>query len=156
MWFCSGSSRCSCDAGLMKPLLSLPLSAQSCPCGDGRHYDECCGPIIGGRRQADTAEQLMRSRYTAYTKDEVDYLLHSWHPTTRPGSLGPTPQIVWQSLQILDVFGGGSRDSSGRVHFIAAYDNNGVRSALNEASDFERYEGRWVYVNGTQYPDPHQ
>ena len=46
-----------------------------CPCGSELSYAECCEPVIKGEKAAETAEQLMRSRYSAYVKTEIDYLL---------------------------------------------------------------------------------
>ena len=51
---------------------------QPCPCGGGS-YGRCCAPMHRGERQAPTAEQLMRSRYSAFVRGEVDYLLAT-HP----------------------------------------------------------------------------
>ncbi len=55
----------------------------SCPCGSGSTYENCCQPLINGARQAETAEQLMRSRYSAYVKVETDYILETTHPEHR-------------------------------------------------------------------------
>ncbi|HET6419966.1 MAG TPA: YchJ family metal-binding protein, partial [Geobacteraceae bacterium] len=46
---------------------------EMCPCGSGRTYEDCCGALIKGASPAGTAEQLMRSRYSAYVKVETDY-----------------------------------------------------------------------------------
>ena len=54
-----------------------------CPCGSNRSYDECCAPLINGERQADTAEALMRSRYSAYVKQNIPYLGETLHPKHR-------------------------------------------------------------------------
>ena len=54
-----------------------------CPCGSTRPYADCCGPVISGERRADTAEQVMRSRYSAYVKKELDWLRASLHPDHR-------------------------------------------------------------------------
>ena len=37
-----------------------------CPCQSGKIYGECCGPVLEGKVKAETAEQLMRARYSAY------------------------------------------------------------------------------------------
>jgi len=55
----------------------------NCPCGSNINYEECCRPIIKGERAAVTAEQLMRSRYSAYVNKELDYILTSLHPDSR-------------------------------------------------------------------------
>ena len=52
-----------------KPLGFARTSSSSeqaaCPCGGGA-YGSCCGPLIAGQQLADTAQQLMRSRYSAF------------------------------------------------------------------------------------------
>src|SRR6185436_7524086 len=55
-----------------------------CPCLSGLPYDECCGAFHSGTYLPPTAERLMRSRYAAYVKGIPQYLLRTWHPSTRP------------------------------------------------------------------------
>ena len=52
---------------------------EPCPCGSEKEYAECCQPLIKGERSADTAEALMRSRYTAYALQDIDYLESTLH-----------------------------------------------------------------------------
>ena len=59
----------------------------SCPCDSGRPFAACCEPYVSGRTPAPTAEALMRSRYTAYTLQDADYLLRTSHPATAPKTL---------------------------------------------------------------------
>ena len=54
-----------------------------CLCGSGLTYADCCEPIISGKKDATTAQELMRSRYTAFTKANVDYLMRSHSIKTR-------------------------------------------------------------------------
>ena len=61
-------------------------TASPCPCGSGQDYDACCGRLHAGALASD-AEALMRSRYCAYVRGNADYLLATWHPTTRPAQL---------------------------------------------------------------------
>ena len=58
-----------------------------CPCPSGDTYDDCCAPLHRGERDAPTAVQLMRSRYSAFAVGDMPYLLRTWHPTTRPDDL---------------------------------------------------------------------
>ena len=69
-----------------------------CPCGSGKTYDECCEPFIRGKAFPETAEQLMRSRYSAYTLQEIPYITDTLHPDHRedwdergPGTGRETP-----------------------------------------------------------------
>lgn len=114
-----------------------------CPCGSGRTYDACCGPVVRNERAAATAEELMRSRYTAYVVGDADHLFRSWHPRTRP-DLSDVGGLDWLGLTILEVVGGGADDSEGVVEFVARHRGG----ELHERSRFARRAGRWVYVDG--------
>ena len=63
------------------------MANRRCPCGTGLPYDDCCGPLHAGSTAAATAEQLMRSRYSAFAVGDAAYLLATWHPSTRPAAL---------------------------------------------------------------------
>jgi SEC-C motif domain protein len=119
-----------------------------CPCGSGEVYDACCGPIVRNERWADTAEELMRSRYTAYTLGDVDHLFRTWYPATRPDDLAELPRMDWLGLEILETLDGGPADDYGVVEFRAT--NTG--GVLHERSRFLRRAGRWVYVDGVVTP----
>ncbi|WP_410870404.1 YchJ family protein [Nocardia sp. A7] len=120
-----------------------------CPCRRGEPFDGCCGPILAGDKAAPTAETLMRSRYTAYVVGDVDYLLRSWHPSTRPAVLELDQDQRWLFLEIVGTQRGGPFDDNGTVEFIAHYKLDGVRDAMHEMSTFVRVDGAWVYLDGT-------
>ena len=63
----------------------------NCPCLSGEQYADCCGRFHAGEAEAPTAEQLMRSRYSAFVVLDAGYLLRTWHPETRPASLELDP-----------------------------------------------------------------
>ena len=119
-----------------------------CPCGSGATYGACCGPLHEGTATASTAEQLMRSRYTAFAVRDADYLLATWHPATRPASVEFDPAIEWRRLRVLDHSGGGEADHDGTVEFVAHYwdAERGEYGRQHENSRFVRQAGRWVYV----------
>ena len=119
-----------------------------CPCGSNQPFDTCCDPLLAGSREASTAEALMRSRYTAYGRRDEAYLLRTWHPSTRPASLGLDEEIEWLGLEILRTEAGGPEDREGLVEFVARYRANGQHGSLQEASRFVREEGHWLYVDG--------
>jgi len=120
---------------------------QLCPCGNGGSLAECCGPIVRGDRPAATAEQLMRSRFTAFAVGDVDHLQRSWAPETRPGEVTLPPQR-WTRLEIIDTLDGRELSATGIVEFRAHYELDGMAGSLHERSNFRRHEGRWVYVDG--------
>jgi len=86
----------------------------------------------------------MRSRYSAFVRRERDYLLRTWHPRTRPGSLELDPGMRWTGLEILDTTDGSAFHGSGTVTFRASFKGG----SLHERSRFERVDGAWVYVDG--------
>src|SRR6478752_2346968 len=118
-----------------------------CPCGSGRGYEVCCGPLHAGL-PASTAEALMRSRFSAFALGLAEYLLASWHPSTRPASLELDDGTVWRRLQIVDTVAGGPDDAEGVVEFRASYRDTDGAGVLHERSRFTRVDGRWAYVDG--------
>lgn len=123
---------------------------KECPCGAGFPYTDCCGPLIRGATFADTAEDLMRSRYTAYTKGEWEYLEQTRHhqdlqETIFTRSNLRSEEICWNKLEILKIEKGGAFDETGKVHFIAHYSENGEPKTLQENSAFLKEKGRWYY-----------
>jgi len=125
----------------------LPLAGDACPCGSGLPYDGCCGPLLEGAPAA-TAEALMRSRYTAYAVGDVDHLVRSWHPRTRPAGIDLDPDVRWSGLEVLDTADGGPEDDTGVVEFRARWQARGGGGVLHERSRFARRGGRWTYVDG--------
>ena len=122
------------------------LAGPPCPCGSGAAYSHCCGPLHHGERQAVTAAELMRSRYSAYACGEADYLLRTWHPRTRPTDLSLDPRIVWVGLDVLDTDAGGADDNAGEVEFVARFESGGRPDSMHERSVFQRRARWWVYV----------
>jgi len=72
-----------------------------CPCNSGISYSSCCKPLISGKKCAVTAEALMRSRYTAYVVKDVNYLLRTWHSSTRPATIVSAEIPEWYGLHIV-------------------------------------------------------
>lgn len=125
-------------------------AAQPCPCGSGVAYPRCCGRYLDGPQEPETAEGLMRSRYTAYVLRRDDYLLASWHPSTRPDrlELDAAGAVSWRGLKLLRVERGGADDAEGVVEFVARFKPAGPARRLHEVSRFRRERGRWFYVDG--------
>lgn len=119
-----------------------------CPCGTNKNYADCCGRYLDGTDIPATAEALMRSRYTAYTLLREDYLLATWHASTRPVQPGLADETTckWLGLQI-------KRheqrdDTHAVVEFVARYKISGRAHRMHEISRFVREDGRWFYVDG--------
>lgn len=127
----------------------MPTAESPCPCGRDSSFGACCAPFLAGE-PAPTPERLMRSRYTAFVVGDVQYLLATWHPGTRPDSLDLDPETQWAGLEIIDVVGGGEGDKRGVVEFAASYRNAGSSAlhAQRERSRFVRQSDRWWYLDG--------
>ncbi|MBX3627972.1 MAG: hypothetical protein KF892_23385 [Rhizobacter sp.] len=118
----------------------------TCDCGAPRRYEDCCGRFHAGLPAPD-AEALMRSRYTAYVRDLIDYLRATWHASTRPSTIEPNPPgLRWLGL---DVKKHEVQDADhATVEFVARSKLGGRAHRLQEKSRFVREDGRWYYVDG--------
>lgn len=99
----------------------------------------------------------MRSRFDAFRRADADWLLRTWHPSTRPADLDMSDNPQWRGLQIVDTVDGGPDDDTGVVEFRATYRQpagEGGRGGVGgvgvqeERSRFVRQDGRWFYVDG--------
>ena len=118
----------------------------NCPCLSGEQYADCCGRFHAGEAEAPTAEQLMRSRYSAFVVLDAGYLLRTWHPETRPASLDLDPDMQWRRLDIISTRRGGPLDTEGTVEFKAHFRHDGERGVHHETSRFRRIDRRWYYL----------
>lgn len=123
-----------------------PAVTELCPCGSARPYSECCAPYLAGSAIPADAESLMRSRYSAYVKENAAYLMATWHPKTRPTEIDFEPGVKWLGLAVKhhEVTG----DGTARVAFVARYKIAGRAYRLDEDSLFRFEAGRWYYVSG--------
>jgi SEC-C motif-containing protein len=95
-----------------------------------------------------TAEALMRSRFEAFRDADGEWLLASWHPSTRPSVIDLGEDLRWRGLQILEVVGGTADDTTGVVEFRATYvAGPGDVRVVHERSRFVRERGRWYYLD---------
>jgi len=95
----------------------------------------------------ENAEQLMRSRYSAYVMQDRDYLEQTWHIDNRPPDLALDSGISWVGLQIIDFK---HQDDRATVEFEACLVVSGRLDAVHETSRFVEQEGRWFYTSGDQ------
>jgi SEC-C motif domain protein len=119
-----------------------------CPCGTALPLADCSARLHDGTATVATAEQLMRSRYTAFVLGNAGYLLDTWHPTTRPTTLDLDDRVRWTGLEILATTGGTLLATEGTVEFRASNVHEGRPGAQHENSRFLRDGGRWRYVDG--------
>ena len=129
----------------------MTVAVVPCPCGrktakgQALVLAQCCGPCHQGLAAAD-AEQLMRSRYSAFVLGDVAYLLATWHATQRPATLELDTHARWLGLDIKNHRVTGP--DTAEVEFVARYRRAGRAVRQHERSRFVREEGRWLYVDG--------
>lgn len=125
-----------------------------CPCGSGLDYVDCCQSYHLYQTWPATAEQLMRSRFSAYALGLETYLQNTWAKSTRLGSFDLETNLVWNRLEIVATEQGMPFDDVGKVHFKAHYqlkqDDKVLESGvMEEVSQFIRDENHhWVYLTG--------
>nr|WP_320131217.1 YchJ family metal-binding protein [uncultured Holophaga sp.] len=127
--------------------------SRPCPCTSKRLYPQCCEPYLTGKKVPETAEQLMRSRFSAYAMQRPDYLIATTAAKERAELDAEElkaycKEIKCISLKVISTEGGGKSDREGKVLFHASLQYGGRRVLHRELSTFTREEGRWVYVDG--------
>ncbi|MCP4180540.1 MAG: SecC motif-containing protein [bacterium] len=130
------------------------LSAKTeCPCGSKKDYNDCCGIFHSKKSEPITVEELMRSRYSAFSKKIADYLTNTLHPNERKKnknklSQSQLNQATWLKLEIIKTSHGNKADKIGKVEFKAHYTNGIKIFTHHELSRFKKHNGTWYYVDG--------
>jgi len=124
-----------------------------CPCDSGSTLNECCKPVIDGVAKASTAEALMRSRYTAYTLQDINYLASTLDPNElrefdKDGTAMWARESSWVGLEIVETSLGSPDDKEGTVEFKARYQRDGAIHEHHEVSRFRKIDGAWLYCGG--------
>ncbi len=130
-------------------------TAIACPCHSGRAYSDCCQPLHNGKglTHADTVESLMRSRFSAFVLERMEYIQRTWHPDTRPGDVRPDAHVRWAALEVLHAE---QQAEQGRVRFSATFfqrnpgglEHAGHWCQLQETSRFVKLGQQWLYLDG--------
>ena len=127
--------------------------AAPCPCGrtgargQVQALDDCCGPLHAGQPATD-AERLMRSRYSAFVRGDVPYLLATWHSSQRPAELTLETGGKWLGLEIKQHRVTGA--DTAEVEFVARFRVGGKAVRQHERSRFVHEDGHWFYVDGDE------
>jgi SEC-C motif-containing protein len=121
----------------------------NCPCCSDKTYAECCEPLHDGVSHAVTAEQLMRSRYSAFALKLTDYVQQTWDTNTSPDTVTfDGDELQWQGLEIITTKKGKAGDNKGIVQFKATFTLDGKQQVVNEMSRFVKKSSRWLYLDG--------
>ena len=121
--------------------------ANNCYCGNLLTFENCCQPIINGIKKANSAEELMRSRYSAYCTQEADYLVNTTHLSTRKfhkkaAILDWSQSNNWLKLEVIVA-------TETTVEFKAFYVDENLKAQMHhEKSTFVFENGSWFYVDG--------
>ena len=123
-----------------------------CPCG-GKTFETCCAPFIKGDKLPQTAEELMRSRYSAYTKAEIEYIKTTTLPKDQKdfdveAAKAWAEDSEWLGFELLQKEAGSATDEKGSIEFLVRYKVDGQIENHHEYSTFEKIEGRWFFVDG--------
>lgn len=125
----------------------------NCNCGRDVEYEKCCGVVHLDIRKAISAEDLMRSRYTAFTMANGNYLQKSHHTKTQPSKNEAkeieawAKSVSWIKLEVLNSTKGSDVDTTGTVEFKAYFFEEGKVSVIHENSFFEKENGVWKYFS---------
>ena len=123
----------------------------NCPCGTSKPYSDCCEPKHKNISLALTAEDLMRSRYSAFVHANGSYLIKSWDPKeAKKQNKKQLEQwalsVKWLRLEVVQTEKGQVTDTEGIVEFKAFFMENGQIEVIHETSNFKKHNGHWVYV----------
>jgi SEC-C motif-containing protein len=123
------------------------------PFQDPSALEAYCLPFLEGQKRPETAEELMATRYVAYTRVAVDYLLSTHDPKTRSQADRKAIETwaksaSWQGLEIVSTVRGSAQDNDGEVEFIARYELEGSPHEHHEKAEFRRIDGVWFFVDG--------
>ena len=122
----------------------------TCLCKSNKSYQQCCGRFIENNQAPSTPEELMRSRYSAYTLARIDYIVAT---QIAPGfcyddALEWAKKCKWLGLEVHRAWIDEKNPAIGFVEFTAHFKEQGRKKKIEELSRFELKGGKWVYVNG--------
>ncbi len=135
-------------------------SIENCPCGSNKKYTECCEIFIKGNTSVETAEQLLRSRFSAYVKREIEYIVNTTLPQQqikldKKAIRDWAEKTNWTKVEIIKCFEGSKNDDSGTVEFVAYYKDKGLLCKHHEVGKFKKVDTLWYY-DDSEFPKAKQ
>ncbi len=126
---------------------------QACPCGTEKEYNQCCEPFHQGEAKPSTAEELMRARYSAFVKNQINFIAETHVPGTKDFNADEAREWAtsseWKGLQVISTKQGEPGQKRGTVEFKALYaDQNGNDYLHHEIANFKNIEDTWYYDEG--------
>lgn len=128
-----------------------------CPCGTQKSFESCCQRFILEKEYPQNAEQLMRSRYSAFYVSDINYIQKTMkEPASHQFDVDDTlrwlKKIKWIGLKILKTEN--LTQSPGYVEFSAQYIENNCLKTIHERSEFQLNDNRWFYIQGEHIEEP--
>ena len=126
---------------------------EPCPCGLAKDFEECCEPFIAGAKECETAEELLRSRYSAYSQRIINYIMKTTHPKLKEEQNEKMVRdwansCEWKELEIVNIDNGGKDDEQGTIEFRAEYRENGIKKLHHEVALFTKVDSKWYFEDG--------
>jgi len=126
-----------------------------CPCGSQHNLANCCGLYLEGKQIAETPEVLMRSRYTAYSLANIEYIMKTMRGKplvnfNEENAKRWAMKAIWVGLHVLNA--SEMHENKGFVEFIAQFIEGSQLKSIHETSEFHCDKGVWFYVDGVQQP----
>lgn len=123
----------------------------NCYCGNNTTYQNCCEVYHKNGGKTETAQQLMRSRYSAFVLANGDYLMETHHSNTRQvkekkAVVKWAKSVQWIKLEVLETTKGLENDTEGSVTFNAYFYENGKVDVIHEKSTFKKENNNWKYL----------
>jgi SEC-C motif-containing protein len=130
---------------------------QKCLCCSEKLFSQCCHPYLTGEKIPETAEQLMRSRYTAYASVNIDYIIQTMHGPAAEGfdkenAISWAQNSLWCGLNVVDPGKQSADIDTDEVEFIAKIVTDKLLYLMHERSSFQREQGKWFYFSGETIP----
>jgi len=134
------------------------MDQEQCPCGSSCLLDNCCKPYLDGIALAPSPEALMRSRYTAFVLNNVDYLQKTMRGAPLKtfdtnNTLKWLSDVSWEGLTIINAKQ--KSPTLGFVSFDARYWYQGKLMHICEKSEFHFIDHQWFYIGG-RVMNPHR
>ena len=122
-----------------------------CPCKSGQAYADCCEPFITRLTLPETPEQLMRSRYTAYSQANIDYIMATMKGTVLKDFDAVSAKqwaesVTWIKLKVIRAYVDPAIPESGFVEFKAYYRYKKQMHVMHEFSEFKKVDNQWFYI----------
>ena len=120
---------------------------------DIKKYSDCCEPLHLGQRKAQSALELMKSRYCAFIAKQFDYLRKTTHPQSL-GNINHAENEKWANnvqftkLEILFFEEQGNKGTvEFKAHFTFTNPSDGVEKSEvhHERSTFRKQQGEWFF-----------